>query len=116
MPQISQTFEINFITERFLVSSTQLPFSVKEQLQYCFPNQGSNSISDFATVKAFLDVIYIINVKNIFSYASETVIGRCCEIYALEVNAKPATKDRNSFIIDVGGSLYLPLLPTELSQ
>ena len=44
---------------------------------------------------------------------SEAVIGRCSEIYSLEINAKPATRDINHFLIDVGRGLHSCLLPTK---
>ena len=37
-------------------------------------------------------------------------------MYSLKANSKPATKDKNRFIIDVGRGLYPSLLPIELSQ
>ena len=43
-------------------------------------------------------------------------MGRCCEVYSLEVNAKPATRDKNRFILDVGRGTHPFLLLTELSQ
>ena len=36
-------------------------------------------------------------------------------MYSIEVNAKPATRHKSRFIIDVGSGLHPPLLPTELS-
>ena len=56
-------------------------------------------------------VIYLMVVKNV----SEAVIRRCFEIYSLEMNAKPATRDKNCFILDVGRDLNPSLIPTELS-
>ena len=70
----------------------------------------------FAALKASFIVIYIIVVKNIiFTFHFYAVIGRCGEIYSVEVNIKPATRDRSRFIIDVGGGLHPSLLPTGLS-
>ena len=69
-------------------------------------------------MKVSLVVIYIIVViifKKYNFYVSEADIGRCYEIYFLEVNAEPATRDKNSIIIDVGRGLHPSLLPTELS-
>ena len=71
----------------------------------------------FAAVKASLVVNYIIVVKNIsFTFQKEPPEGRCCEIYSLEEKAKPATRDKNRFIIDVGRALHPSLVLTELSQ
>ena len=65
-------------------------------------------------MKASLVAIYIIVEKNIFFYVSEAVIGRCSEVYSLEINAKPATRDVNHFFVDVGRGLHPCLLLTEL--
>ena len=68
----------------------------------------------FAAGKASLVVIYIMVVKNIFFFnVTGAVIGRYSEIYSLEINAKPATKDINCILTDVGRDLPPCLLPTE---
>ena len=64
----------------------------------------------FDAVKASLIVIYIMAIKNIFFYISEAVMGRCSDIYRLEIYAKEATRDINHFFIEVGRGLHPRLL------
>ena len=56
---------------------------------------------------------YTLWLLKISFCVSEAVIGRCSEIYSLEINAKPATRDINHFLIDVDRGLHSCLLPTK---